>query len=95
MKAADELISKMGKTRQTLSEKDTKEEGEELERQRGMTMVCDETSCVIVPLAAASNVAHGPKGKRFGLVPLIHALILSSWRLITASSNFYKLCGFM
>lgn len=62
MRAADELISKMGKTRTALSQTDADELDEEIVQQRGMKMICDETSCVIVPLAAASNTVHGPTG---------------------------------
>ena len=62
MRAADELINKMGKTKTALSQTDAEEQDEEILQQRGMKMICDETSCVIVPLAAASNTVHGPTG---------------------------------
>ena len=62
MRAADELISKMGRTKTALSQTDADVQYEEILQQQGMKMICDETSCVIVPLAAASNTVHGPTG---------------------------------
>lgn len=62
MKAADELITKMGKTKQNLSQIEPEDEEQEVLEQRGMKMICDETSCVIVPLAEASSSVHGPSG---------------------------------
>ena len=61
MRAADDLISQLGKTRDSLDQSDDEEEQEVLQ-QRGMKMICDETSCVIVPLAEAADRIHGPSG---------------------------------
>ncbi len=73
MRAADDLISKMGKTKTALSQSDAEDQAEEILQQRGMKMICDETSCVIVPLAAASNTVHGPTGR---LLDAYYAIIL-------------------
>ena len=82
MRAADDLISKMGKTKTSLSQATVEEQNEEILQQRGMKMICDETSCVIVPLAAASNTVHGPTGNQkiadFKL-PMRNEYCHSSW----------------
>lgn len=62
MKAADDLISQLGITKASLSTIDKEEEEQAEEQQRGMKMICDETSCVIVPLAGSSDTVHGPMG---------------------------------
>jgi len=74
MRAADELIGKMDDIKVsgnngTASRQEGNTPSDEEEEPRVMRMVCDETSCVIVPLAASPGKVHGPSG-----IPTPHPL---------------------